>query len=102
MTDQTHPPTSPFQRIVAAIVAVLVMVSLGCVAAILIGSAIGGMPQQGSGQGLWPTIFLFPLIALPVGFLLIIALILVTGRQRSRTARAGTAPKARPEPKAGR
>ncbi|WP_426624948.1 hypothetical protein ACPPVW_02355 [Leifsonia sp. McL0607] len=90
MTQQTPPPTSRLQRVLSYIVAALVVVSLVCIAAILIGSAAGGMPQQGSGQGLWPVVFLFPLIALPIAFLLLIALIVITGRQRSRAAKAAT------------
>lgn len=87
MTQQTPPPASRPQRVLSYIVAALVVVSLVCIAAILIGSAVGGMPEQGSGQGLWPTVFLFPLVALPIAFVLLITLIIVTGRQRSRAAK---------------
>ncbi|CAM5359023.1 hypothetical protein [Leifsonia shinshuensis] len=88
MTSQTPPPASRLQRVLSYIVAALVVVSLVCIAAILIGSAVGGMPQQGSGQGLWPAVFLLPLIALPIAFVLLITLIIITGRQRSRAAKA--------------
>ncbi|QNE37301.1 hypothetical protein [Leifsonia shinshuensis] len=90
MTSQTPPPASRLQRVLSYIVAALVVVSLVCIAAILVGSALGGMPQQGSGQGLWPAVFLFPLIALPIAFVLLITLIIVTGRQRSRAAKAAS------------
>lgn len=95
MTQQTPPPASRPQRILSYIVAALVVVSLVCIAAILIGSAAGGMPEQGSGQGLWPTVFLFPLVALPVAFLLIIVVIIIAGRQRSRAAKAAATPEDR-------
>lgn len=98
MTQQTPPPASRFQRVLAYIVAALVVVSLVCIAAVLIGSALGGMPQQGSGQGLWPVVFLFPLIAFPVAFVLLIVLLVVTARQRRLEARAAQgrqAPKGR-------
>ncbi|MFE4467273.1 hypothetical protein ACFRFH_00540 [Leifsonia sp. NPDC056824] len=88
MTQQTPPPASRLQRVLSYIVAALVVVSLVCIAAILVGSALGGMPEQGSGQGLWPAVFLFPLVALPIAFVLLITLIIVTGRQRSRAAKA--------------
>ncbi|WP_348788482.1 hypothetical protein [Leifsonia sp. NPDC080035] len=91
MTQQTPPPASRFQRVLSYIVAALVVVSLVCIAAILIGSAVGGMPQQGSGQGIWPVVFLFPLIALPIAFILLVTLIVVTGRQRSRAAKQAQA-----------
>ena len=88
MTSQTPPPASRLQRVLSYIVAALVVVSLVCIAAILVGSALGGMPQQGSGQGLWPAVFLLPLIALPIAFVLLITLIIVVGRQRSRAAKS--------------
>ena len=88
MTQQTPPPASRLQRVLSYIVAALVIVSLVCIAAILIGSAAGAMPAQGSGQGVWPAVILLPLIALPIAFLLLIALLIVTGRQRSKAARA--------------
>ena len=90
MTSQTPPPASRLQRVLSYIVAALVVVSLVCIAAILVGSALGGMPQQGSGQGLWPAVFLFPLIAFPIAFVLVITLIIVNGRQRSRDAKAAS------------
>lgn len=95
MTSQTPPPASRLARVLSYIVAALVVVSLVCIAAILVGSALGGMPQQGSGQGLWPAVFLFPLIALPIAFVLLITLIIVTGVQRSRAAKAAAGPKRR-------
>jgi len=52
---------------------------------------VGGFAQQGSGEGLWPAVFVFPLIALPIAFVLIIALIIVVGRQRSKAAKAAKA-----------
>lgn len=95
MTQQTPPPASRFQRILSYVIAALVLVSLICIAAILIGSAVGGMPQQGSGQGLWPAVFLFPLIALPIGFVLLIVLLVASTRQRSRAAKAAAGAKGR-------
>ncbi|MDN4615976.1 hypothetical protein P5G50_16115 [Leifsonia sp. F6_8S_P_1B] len=87
MTQQTPSPTSRLQRVLSYIAAALVIVSLVCIAAILIGTAVNGFAQQSSGQGLWPAVFTFPLIALPIAFVLIIVLIIVSGRQRSRAAK---------------
>ena len=92
MTQQTPPPASRLQRILSYIIAALVIVSLVCIAAILIGTAAGQFAAQGSGQGLWPTVFLFPLVALPIAFVLIIVLLIVTGRARSRAAKAAAGP----------
>jgi uncharacterized membrane protein len=95
VTQQTPPPVSRLQRILSYIAAALVVVSLVCIAAILIGSAVGGMPQQGSGEGLWPTVFLFPLVAFPIAFVLIIVIIIAGARQRSRAAKEAAGTKSR-------
>ncbi|MFI5061185.1 MAG: hypothetical protein ACHP7F_07045 [Actinomycetales bacterium] len=87
MTQQTPPATSRPQRIISFIIAALVVVSLLCIAAILIGTAMGGFAQQGAGQGIWPTVFVLPLVALPIAFVLMIALFITTARQRSKAAK---------------
>lgn len=103
MTQQTPPPVSRAQRTLSYIAAALVVVSLVCIAAVLIGSAVGGMPEQGSGEGLWPAVFLFPLIAFPIAFVLIVVVIVIAGRQRSRAAKAAAEATATPpaKPKTG-
>lgn len=98
MTQQTPQPVSRAQRTLSYIAAALVAVSLVCIAAVLIGSAVGGMPEQGSGQGLWPAVFLFPLIAFPIAFVMIIAVIVIGGRQRSRAAKEAAEAAAAPAP----
>ena len=89
MTQQTPPPASRLQRILSYIVAALVIVSLVCIAAILIGTAAGQFAQQGSGQGCWPTVFFFPLFALPVAFVLIIVLIVLSAVRNRAANRSG-------------
>ncbi|MDR6971276.1 hypothetical protein [Leifsonia shinshuensis] len=96
MTQQTPPPASRLQRILAYIIAALVIVSLVCIAAILIGTAAGQFAAQGSGQGLWPTVFLFPYAALPIAFILIIVLLIVSARRNRALNRANAAPGAAP------
>jgi TRAP-type C4-dicarboxylate transport system permease small subunit len=88
VTQQTPPPASRLQRILAYIIAALVILSLVCIAAILIGTATGQFAQQGSGAGLWPTVFLLPLVALPIAFVLIIALLIVSARRNRAANRA--------------
>ena len=88
MTQQTPPPASRLQRILAYIIAALVILSLVCIAAILIGTWAGQFAQQGSGQGLWPTVFFFPLVALPIAFVLIIVLLIVSARRNRALNRA--------------
>jgi uncharacterized membrane protein len=91
VSQQTPSATSRPQRILSFIIAALVVVSLVSIAAILIGTAVGGFAQQGSGQGLWPAVFLLPLIALPIAFVLMIVLFVLTARSRSRAAKAAQA-----------
>lgn len=91
MTQQTPPPASRLQRILSYIIAALVIVSLVCIAAILIGTAAGQFAQQGSGEGIWPTVFFFPLIGLPIAFVLIIVLLIVSARRNRLANRAGDA-----------
>ncbi len=102
MTQQTPASVSRPQRILSYIIAALVIVSLVCFAAILIGTALGGFAQQGSGQGLWPVIFLLPFLSLPIAFILIIVLIVMTGRRRSREAKAAAAAASEPPRKGTR
>ena len=91
MTQQTPPAASRVQRILSYIIAALVVVSLACIAAILIGTAVGGFAAQGSGEGLWPTVFLLPYVALPVAFVLIIVLLIISARKRGQEAKAAKA-----------
>lgn len=102
MTQQTPPPASRLQRILAYIIAALVIVSLVCIAAILIGTAAGQFAAQGSGQGLWPTVFFFPLVALPIAFVLIVVLIIVSARRNRALNRANGTPGAAPSGPKGR
>lgn len=55
--------------------------------AVLIGTVAGAGADDGFSQGIWPFVFIFPMIGLPLGFLLIIALMIISSRRRSRAAR---------------
>jgi ABC-type dipeptide/oligopeptide/nickel transport system permease component len=77
------------------------MVGLSVVAffAIVIGTAMGAGANNGFSQGIWPTIFLLPVIALPIGILLLIVLMIVSMRRRSREAQAPVRPGNKPRSK---
>ncbi|MEO8907413.1 MAG: hypothetical protein ABI310_04980 [Microbacteriaceae bacterium] len=89
MTTETPQPVSRAQRTLAFVIGGLVVISLLAIFAIIIGTWLGAGPAQGSGQGIWPTVFFIPLIALPVAFVLIIILLTVSmigrGRQNRET-----------------
>lgn len=72
------------QRILAFTIAGLVIVSLVAIFAIILGTWLGAGAAQGSGQGIWPTVIVLPLIALPVAFVLMIVLLVSSLIFRSR------------------
>ncbi|TAM66501.1 MAG: hypothetical protein EPN48_15645 [Microbacteriaceae bacterium] len=87
MTIETPPPVSRAQRTLAFVIGGLVVISLLAIFAIIIGTWLGAGAAQGSGQGIWPTVFFIPLIALPIAFILIIILLTVSMVARSRQNR---------------
>ena len=87
MTDETSQPASRVQRILAFVGAGLIVLSITCFFVLMIGTWLGAGPAQGSGKGIWPTVELLPLIALPLAFVLIIVLLVVSLVSRSRQNR---------------
>lgn len=55
--------------------------------ALIIGTAAG---VTNFGEGLWPIIIVLPLIGLPIGFVLMIILLVLNMRRRLRDARGGS------------
>ena len=78
------------ERVLAFMFAALVGLSILAFVAIIIGTAVGAGADDGFSQGVWPFVFVLPVFALPVAFLLLIALLIVNGVRRSRAARAGS------------
>lgn len=72
------------ERVLAFMVASAVGLSILAFLAIIIGTAAG---VKNFGEGAWPVVFILPLIGLPIGLVLIIALIVVSGLRRGREAR---------------
>ncbi|QDZ14737.1 hypothetical protein [Humibacter ginsenosidimutans] len=87
MTDETPVTTSRTQRVLAFIAAGLVILSIACFFVLMIGTWAGAGPDQGSGKGIWPTVELLPLAALPLAFVLIIVLLVVSLVSRSKQNR---------------
>ena len=87
MTDVTPQASSRVQRVLAYASAGLVILSLACFFAVIIGTWLGAGPAQGSGKGVWPTVELLPLAALPIAMILIIVLLVVSMVTRSRKNR---------------
>ena len=72
------------ERILAFMVASAVGLSILSFVAIIIGTAAG---VKNFGEGVWPVIFVLPLIGLPLGLALMIALLIVSGLRRGREAK---------------
>ncbi|WP_308465874.1 hypothetical protein [Rathayibacter soli] len=87
MTSETPQPVSRAQRTLAFVIGGLVVISLFAIFAIIIGTWLGAGPAQGSGEGIWPTVFFIPLIALPMAFILIIILLTVSMVRRNKQNR---------------
>lgn len=68
---------------VASVVGLSVLAFL----AVIIATALGVGQNDGFSHGIWPPIFILPLYGLPLGFVLIIALMISVGVRRSRQAR---------------
>jgi phosphoglycerol transferase MdoB-like AlkP superfamily enzyme len=89
MPDNETPPPGRLEKILAAIVAAVIGLSVIAFFAIII-ATWSGMQREDFGVGLWPTITLLPLFGLPLGFLVIIALLVVSTRRRRGQGGHGT------------
>jgi hypothetical protein len=81
MTSEQIPPTSRFERFLAAAVAAVIGLSVVAFLAIIIGTW-QGMTSSDFGEGVWPSVTLVPLFGLPLGFVFIIVLLVVSTRRR--------------------
>jgi cell shape-determining protein MreD len=79
------PPVRRIDRILAYMSIGLVLLAIVSFFALLIAGAIGGVDFE---SGLWPVIRLLPLVALPIGFLLLFALLIMSFVRRSRENKA--------------
>lgn len=77
-------PVRRLDRILAFMSLGLAVVSIGCFFAIMIARPAGVTDFS---QGVWPVIAVLPLIALPLAFLMILALLIMTFVRRARANR---------------
>jgi hypothetical protein len=75
------------ERVLAYAIAALVVLSLIAFIADIAGTASGAAENDGFGHGLWPVVLIFPLVALPLGFVLVITLLVMSFVRRGREAR---------------
>lgn len=74
------------ERALAYMVAAVILVSLASFVAVLIAYGQSFTAEQYS-SGIWPIVTILPLIGLPIGFVLIIALLIVSAVRRGRAAK---------------
>ena len=79
-------PVRRLDRILAYMSLGLAIVSIVCFFAVIIARPAGVTDFS---QGIWPLIAVLPLIALPVAFLMIVGLLIVTFVRRARANRGG-------------
>ena len=83
MADNTPVTVHRGERVLAYMVASSIGLAVLSIFAILIGS----FAKLDLTLGLWPVIRILPLIGLPIGFLMLIALIIISGLRRGREAK---------------
>jgi uncharacterized membrane protein len=84
--EESFVMSNRLERTLAYMVAGVIVVSLGCFVALIIGTATG-LERADFAAGLWPLVTIMPLIGLPIGFVLIIVLLVVSAVRRGRAAK---------------
>lgn len=69
------------ERVLAYMVAASVALSIAAFLAVIVGTASG---VRDFDEGAWPSIIMLPLIGLPLGFVLLIALLVLSAIRRGR------------------
>ena len=85
-TPGANVPIRRIDRILAYISLGLAVVAIGCFFAVIIARPAGVTDFS---EGLWPLIVVFPLIALPTAFILIVVLLIMSFARRARANRGG-------------
>ncbi|MDX2375930.1 multidrug ABC transporter ATPase [Microbacterium sp. LRZ72] len=89
MSSSTPPPAEAapgrLDRILAFMSLGIALLSIGCFFAIMIGTAMG-MTQADYSSGIWPIVAILPMFGLPLAFVLIIALLILTWVRRGRAS----------------
>ncbi|MGX1792974.1 multidrug ABC transporter ATPase [Microbacterium sp. NPDC055312] len=81
--DTSAPQTGRLERFLAFTALVLAAVSVISFFSIIIGTAVG-MDQAAFAQGAWPIVAGLPLFGLPIAFLMIITLLVLSWARRGR------------------
>jgi hypothetical protein len=91
VSNQTRVTDHRAERVLAYMVAATIGISILAFLAVMIGTLAGVGANDGFSQGVWPVILVLPLIGLPLGFILLIALLILNGVRRARESRRDSA-----------
>ena len=91
MSNQTPVTDHRAERVLAYMVAATIGISILAFLAVMIGTLAGVGADDGFSQGVWPVILVLPLIGLPLGFILLITLLILNGVRRARESRRDSA-----------
>jgi hypothetical protein len=72
------------ERIIAYMLAAAIGASILAILAIIVATGAG---VRNFGEGVWPVVIMLPYVGLPLGFVLVITLLVVSGIRKSRAAR---------------
>jgi len=72
------------ERILAYMLASAIGLSILAIIAILVGTGVG---VRDFDEGIWPVIIMLPNIGFPLGIILLVVLVVVSARRKSRAAR---------------
>ena len=82
--DGPELPVRRIDRILAYMALGLTILSIVCFFAVILAKPLG---IKDFGEGLWPLVVVLPLIALPIAFVMIVALLIMSFVRRSRAGK---------------
>ena len=82
--DGPELPVRRIDRILAYMALGLTILSIVCFFAVILAKPLG---VEDFSQGLWPLVVVLPLVALPIAFVMIIVLLIMSFVRRSRAAK---------------
>ncbi len=88
MTASTPGGINRGERLLAFLIIAIVGLSLLAFIAVIVATAMGVGNNDGFSEGIWPVVIMLPLIGLPVSFVLIIALLILSAIRRGRAAKS--------------
>lgn len=75
------------ERALAYAIAVIIGASLLAFVVIIIATIAGAGEDGGFGEGIWPVVMAVPTYGLPIGFVLLIVLLILSAVRRGRAAK---------------